>query len=96
MDYKITPEGLEIAVKVTPKAKQNKIIGFAPQGLKIQVTAAPEKGLANEAVIALLAKACGTAKKNVHVIAGDTSQTKKILICGLGSELLESLKTLTA
>lgn len=90
--YRLTPDGLEIRVKATPKARQNKITGFAPQGLKVQITTAPEKGLANEAIIALLAKQCHVAKKAVHLLAGETSAYKRILIEGDAQQILACLE----
>lgn len=90
--YRLLPDGLEVVVKATPKAKQNKIIGFTPQGLKIQITAAPEKGQANEAIIALLAKHCGIAKNAVQLLAGEISAHKRIMIHGDAEALLARLQ----
>lgn len=90
--YRLLSEGLELSIKATPKARQNKIIGFTPQGLKIQITAAPEKGQANEAIIALLAKQCGVAKNAVQLLAGELSPHKKIVIHGNAEELLAKLR----
>lgn len=87
-----TPEGLEIVLKVTPKAKTNRIVGFTPQGLKVHVTAVPEKGNANEAVIALLAQRCRLAKGAVTLLSGETSHIKRILLKGDAAALLEILE----
>jgi len=92
--YRLTPEGLEVFIKATPKARQNKIMGFTPQGLKIQVTAAPENGKANEAIIALLAEHCHVAKNAVYLLTGETSPHKKILVKGSATELLAKLEAL--
>ncbi|WP_201456728.1 DUF167 family protein [Chlamydia sp. 17-3921] len=69
-----------IEVKVFPKAKESKIVGFQGEVLKIRVTEAPEKGKANEAVITLLAKALSLPKRDVTLISGETSKNKKILL----------------
>ncbi|WP_348663787.1 DUF167 family protein [Chlamydia vaughanii] len=69
-----------LEVKVTPKSKENKIVGFEGETLKIRVTEAPEKGKANEAVIALLAKALSLPKRDVTLISGETSRKKRILL----------------
>lgn len=89
--YRLLPNGLELVIKATPKAKQNKIIGFTPQGLKIQITAAPEKGNANQAIITLLAKHCGVAKNTVQLLAGELSAHKRILIEGDAETLLAKI-----
>ncbi|MDK1377214.1 DUF167 family protein, partial [Sinorhizobium sp. 6-70] len=46
--------------------------------LKVRVRAVPEKGKANQALIALLAKQFGIAKNRIALVSGDT-QRKKIL-----------------
>lgn len=50
--------------------------------LIVRVTAAPEKGKANAAVIALLAKALGVPKSALRLTAGETDRNKTILIEG--------------
>ena len=70
-----------ITVKLTPGAKQNKVIGweedlFGDRTLKVQVTAIPEKGKANKALIALLSKHWKIPKSSIKIIRGETSRTK--------------------
>jgi len=59
--FKVVPEGLEVQLRVTPDASRDAIgdVVADAQGngaLKLAVTAVPEKGKANTAVIKLLAK----------------------------------------
>ena len=61
-----------LKVKVQPRASANKIAGFRDGVLLVRVTAPPEKGRANAAVIALLADALGVAKTSVHITRGIT------------------------
>ena len=70
-----------ITVKLTPGAKQNKVIGweedlFGDRTLKVQVTAIPEKGKANKALIALLSKHWKVSKSSITIIRGETSRIK--------------------
>jgi uncharacterized protein len=67
-----------IQVKVIPKSSQNAIVGFEGDVLKIKCTAVPEKGKANEAVIALLAKHYKVPKSAIKIIKG-ASSSKKII-----------------
>lgn len=52
------------------------------EALKIAVTAPPDKGKANAAVVALLAKTFGVAKSSVTVVAGETDRRKVLRIAG--------------
>jgi uncharacterized protein (TIGR00251 family) len=71
-------------VRVTPKAKSQRIKKeFLENGDKlyrIYVTAAPEDGKANKAVIELIAKELGLAKSKISIVSGHTSRDKVIKI----------------
>ena len=76
----------ELTVKVTPNAGENSI-SLPPEngsdGLSlVRVTATPENGKANAAVIKLLSKALGLPKTSLAIIRGGTSRTKVIAIPG--------------
>ena len=80
---------LLIDVKVTPKARCNLIVGRDGHMLKIKVTAAPEKGEANWAVIALLSETFCIPKKNITLVRGATSRLKTFSLEGISSEEFE-------
>lgn len=80
--------GVVLTVKVTPKAKQNKIAGWENNVLKIYVTAAPEKGQANLAAVALLSEHFHIAKNRIILLRGATSRNKEFLLEGLNLDLL--------
>lgn len=77
------PGGVEICVKVVPGASRSRIVGPLGDCLKIQVAAPPEKGKANEAVIALLASTLQCPRSDVSLITGATSPRKTFLVRGL-------------
>jgi uncharacterized protein (TIGR00251 family) len=84
--YRADQNGLVITARVLPKASRDGVQGVmaTPEGqaLKIAVTAPPDKGKANAAVAALLAKSFGVAKSSVTVVAGETDRRKVIRISG--------------
>lgn len=88
---KRTDDGLVILVKLTPKAAREAIGPWVrdSQGqpvLKAAVTAVPERGKANAALIAMIAKTWGLPKSSVIILRGDTDRNKMLLLKGI-SEL---------
>lgn len=72
-----------LKVKVVPGSSQSEVSGWLGDMLKVRVAAQPDKGKANTAVVALLAKSLGLPKKNVSITSGKTSQQKVIEVRGL-------------
>jgi uncharacterized protein (TIGR00251 family) len=70
--------GQVFAVKVTPKASRDRV-AFTGE-LRVWVTAAPDKGRANAAVIAALAQAFGIAKSRIELVRGETSCDKQFRV----------------
>jgi uncharacterized protein len=83
---------------VQPKARRNAILGVAPDregpALRVAVSAPPEDGKANAAVIALLAEAFDVAKAAVSVVMGATDRRKLVEIRGNSERLGASLDRL--
>lgn len=75
---------LTLKIKVTPKAKNNKIqkvvLDNGEEIYKIYVTDPAEDGKANKAVIELIAKELGVKKSGVQIEAGFKSRDKIIKI----------------
>ena len=81
-----------LEVPVVPKGRRNAILGRRGAGLRVAVTAAPEKGRANAAVEELLARALGIPPSSVTVVAGATARRKLVEVDGLdGAEALARL-----
>lgn len=77
--------GCLVSVRLTPKASRARIEGIARDAdgrswLKVSVTAVPENGKANAALIALLAKAWRLPKGSLAVTAGATARRKTLRI----------------
>ncbi len=90
MDLRATPDGVEIPVKAVPKSSHNRVAGIVGDRLKVCVTAAPEKGKANDAVVGTIADWLGVAKSAVSVVAGETSPKKTVRVRGLGVAQVKS------
>lgn len=68
--------GSVLAVRVTPNARAE-AVERQEQGLHIAVTATPEDGRANAAVIRLLARALGVAPTRLTLAAGAAARVKR-------------------
>lgn len=79
-----------IAVKVTPKSSRDALRGWMGETLRISVTAAPERGRANQAAEALLARVLDLPAARVHVVAGHTGSRKQVEIEGMELDELRS------
>jgi len=100
MDFKklfnVHSDGLTFAIKVSPKSKKNYISNiFLDQKnqsvLKIYITAPPEDGKANDAIVKLLAKTWKLKKNQIKIIFGLKDKNKIIIIEGNPKNLLEYL-----
>ena len=74
---------MRISVKVVPKSSKNAVTGWVGEALKICVTAPPEKGKANAAVEAVLARALDVPNDCVRIITGHGAARKTVEIEGL-------------
>lgn len=79
--------GLLLAVRVTPKSSRDEVTGLhtAADGsvsLAVKVTAVPDKGRANKAVIETLSKALRLPKSAFTLVSGETERNKTLLVAG--------------
>lgn len=82
----------KLTVKVIPGSSRNALAGWYGDDMKIRVTAAPEKGKANDAVLKLLATILKLPLSALAVTSGLTSAHKTISVHGLTQiELLARL-----
>ena len=70
---------MRIAVKVIPNASKNALIKTVA-GYTARIACAPVDGKANEALIALLSKELGVAKRDIEIIKGVASRNKTVLL----------------
>jgi uncharacterized protein (TIGR00251 family) len=92
--YRPTDTGLVLHLRVTPNAGRDAIDGPENRDdgsivLRVRVAAVPDKGRANAAVIALLAKALGVPKSAITLASGETSRFKVLAVAGDAALLSE-------
>lgn len=68
-----------LAVKVTPGAREE-CVTLTPDAVLVKVRAPADKGAANEAVLAVVARALGLAPSRVQLLRGATSRAKVLAV----------------
>jgi uncharacterized protein len=99
--WSTAPDGVVIAVRLTPKGGRDSIDGVETMSdgravLKARVRAAPHEGAANEALVALLAKSLGIPPRSVEIVGGATSRIKRVHVVGEAGALVATLEKLAA
>ncbi|ACM28089.1 DUF167 domain-containing protein [Agrobacterium rhizogenes] len=90
---------VRLSVRLTPNGGRDAVDGIETGAdgeayLKARVSAVPEKGKANKALIALLAKRLSIPKSSLSLISGDTARKKILRIDGDPEDLIGRLKAI--
>jgi len=83
-----TEGGVIFTTKVVPGSSKTAVCGLLDGMVKIKVSAAPEKGKANQCLIEFLAKQLGVKKNAVSIISGQTNPVKRVQVLGISAETL--------
>jgi uncharacterized protein (TIGR00251 family) len=81
-------EGVVFTAKIVPGSSRTAVAGILGDMIKIRVAAAPEKGKANECLIAYLAKELDVKKNAVEILSGHTNPVKQVRIAGISAGAL--------
>jgi uncharacterized protein YggU (UPF0235/DUF167 family) len=92
---------VRIAIRLAPGRKADRLVAVARgpadgRILKVAVSAPPEGGRANEALLALLARAAGLPRRDFRLLSGGASRNKWVLVAGDPGALLPRLSSLVA
>lgn len=82
---------LLIRVKAVPGASRDALAGTLGDRLKVRVSAPPEGGKANAAIMRLLAKALGASERSIELLSGPASPLKTFRAAGVSDAALASL-----
>jgi uncharacterized protein (TIGR00251 family) len=80
--WTIRDDGLVVAIRVTPRGGRDAITAGTDAHLAARLAAAPVDGKANAALIALVARSFGVAKRDVTLIGGETARLKRLHVAG--------------
>lgn len=81
----------KLDIRVHPGAGRNEITGFTGGVLGVKITAQPEKGKANAALVKYLGDILGIAKSRIIIQKGAASRNKTVVIEGLDMPTITDL-----
>jgi uncharacterized protein YggU (UPF0235/DUF167 family) len=92
----MTVASTRVRLRVSPGSGRAEIVGRYGDGWKVRVTAAPENGRANDAVLRLLADALSLPRESLTLVSGHSGRDKIVELTGLGPGLIERRLTSAA
>jgi uncharacterized protein (TIGR00251 family) len=78
-----TPDGIELQVRVIPRAGRTACAGTREGALLVRLAAPPVEGAANDALIAFLAQLLDVPRRDVHILSGQRGRTKRVAVKGI-------------
>jgi uncharacterized protein (TIGR00251 family) len=73
----------DLEIRVVPRAGRSEIAGMRDGRLLIRLAAAPVEGAANAELIDVLARALHVPKRDITIVSGEHSRTKRVRIARL-------------
>jgi uncharacterized protein (TIGR00251 family) len=84
-------DALVFAVRVVPRASKTAVAGEHDGALRVRVAAPPVEGAANEELARFLAKAFAVPARDVEIVSGYASKSKRVRVRGAGAGQLLKL-----
>jgi uncharacterized protein (TIGR00251 family) len=78
-----------LRLRVSPGAGRAAVVGRYGDGWKVRVTAPPEHGRANDAVLRLLADTLDVPRDTLTLVSGHAARDKIVELTGVGPALVE-------
>ncbi len=78
-----------LKLRVSPGARRPGVVGRHGAAWKLRVSAPPEAGRANDAVLALLAETLDVSRRDLELTSGHASRDKVVTLHGITTETAE-------
>ena len=85
------PDGVELSVRVIPRARKTECTGVRGESMIIRLAAPPVEGAANDALIDFLAGALRVPRRAIRIVCGERRREKRVAITGVTAEHVRSL-----
>lgn len=88
---KVHPKGAVLSLHIQPGAKKSEVMGEHGDRLKIKIKAPPQDGEANLCLIQFISELFQISKARVHLLSGESSRQKLVLVELSPAEILTLL-----
>lgn len=84
-------DGCTVTFKVVPRASKSEFAGREEAWIKVRLQAPPVDGKANDALIAFLADRFKVPRRDIVLVAGQTSRLKIVRLTGVPAERFDGI-----
>ena len=88
------PGGVEIAVRVIPRARKSEIAGVRADAVLIRLAAPPVDGAANAALVEFLGRQLDLPARSIRIVSGERTRLKRLAVSGATVERVRRLLSL--
>ena len=85
-----TPAGVELDVRVIPRARKTEIAGVREDAIVVRLAAPPVEGAANDALVAFVAEWLAVPRRAVHILSGERSRRKRLSVTGVTADAIRA------
>ncbi len=85
------PTGVELDLRVIPRARKTEITGLRDDAIVVRLAAPPVEGAANEALVAFVAEWLAVPRRAVHILSGERSRRKRVAVDGVSADVVRAL-----
>ncbi|HAX70453.1 MAG TPA: DUF167 domain-containing protein [Anaerolineales bacterium] len=79
--------GSALALRITPRASRNQIVGVMNDGtVKVHIAANPDDDDGNSELIAYLSEVLGVPKSRIEIVAGENGRDKLVSILDMDAQ----------
>lgn len=89
--FRDTPAGAAVTIRVTPRAGRTALAGARDAALLVKLAAPPVDGAANEALVSWVAATFRVPVREVALVAGERSRTKRVVVRGRSAASLDAV-----
>lgn len=85
-----TATGVELDVRVIPRAKKSSLAGVRDGAVLIRLAAPPVENAANDALISFLSDILQVPRRAIRIVSGERARRKRVAVDGLARGLAET------